>query len=88
MAVYVDRSVHRLGRMKTCHMIADTLDELHAMAEAIGCDPSWFQVSRSGVPHYDIPLFRKERAIARGAVVSGTRDFAAVMRKIKIRVTA
>jgi hypothetical protein len=84
MAVYVDRSRHKLGRMITCHMLADTLDELHAMARRIGSKPSWFQMSRTGVPHYDIPLFRRADAIRFGAIETNRRETAAIMERTRL----
>ena len=55
MAVYVDTSVSRLGRMVMCHMAADTIAELHAMADAIG-------VARR---HYQGPSHRHQVALPR-----------------------
>lgn len=81
MAVYVDHFAHRLGRMTMCHMIADTLDELHAMADAIGCRRAWFQ--DAGFPHYDLPKFRRARAVALGAIEIDRRTLALKMREIR-----
>ncbi len=38
MTVYVDDMEAEFGNMIMCHMIADTHDELIAMADAIGVD--------------------------------------------------
>jgi len=65
MAVYVDASSNRYGRMIMCHMLADTLQELHAMADKIGVQRKWFQ--EKNVPHYDICKAKRALAVKFGA---------------------
>ena len=43
MAVYVDNMQAQFGRMKMCHMIADSTEELLAMADRIGVARKWIQ---------------------------------------------
>ena len=66
MTVYVDDMKAKFGRMVMCHMIADTFDELHAMADRIGLNRRWFQADASW-PHYDIALSKRALAVAAGA---------------------
>lgn len=73
MAVYVDAAVHPFGRMMMCHMVADSLDELHAMADAIGINRKWFQRHNS-LPHYDICKSKRALAVQHGAVEIGWRE--------------
>lgn len=78
MTVYVDNARHRVGRLVLCHMGADSLDELHAMAMHLGVR-RWFQ-DKPGRPHYDICLSNRARAIAAGAVEVSSRDLVRLMR--------
>lgn len=41
MSVYVDAAIHPCGRMKMCHMMADTRPELVEMADRIGVARKW-----------------------------------------------
>jgi hypothetical protein len=82
MAVYVDSVFIPFRRMLMCHMIADTLDELHEMAEAIGMRRSWFQWQAS-FPHYDVAKGRRAAAIRRGAVVLGRNEYVATMDRLR-----
>jgi hypothetical protein len=71
VTVRVDALRHRTGprgRKSYCHMTADTLEELHAMAERIGRKRCWFEKSRRGVPHYDIDEEFRASAVEAGAV--------------------
>jgi hypothetical protein len=67
VTVYVDDMRARFGRMIMCHMIADSDDELHAMADAIGVARKWHQDKGSG-SHYDIALSKRVLAVGKGAV--------------------
>lgn len=78
MTVYVDAPRHPLGQMIMCHMAADSLDELHAMAERLGLRRH-FQ-DQPGRPHYDICKKNRARAIAAGAVEVSSRTLLTIAR--------
>jgi hypothetical protein len=65
--VYVDDAVHPWRGRRWAHLMADTLDELHAFAEALGLPRRAFQDKRSGA-HYDIDAALREHALRLGAV--------------------
>ena len=52
MTVYVDNMQASYGRMKMCHMVADSTDELLAMADRIGVARKWLQ--KAGTAHAQI----------------------------------
>ena len=66
MTVYVDDmhllAMGRFGQMKMSHMIADTEDELHQMADKIEVRRKWYQGD-----HYDISLSKRRLAVLYGA---------------------
>ena len=68
MAVYVDKAKNKYRRgMLMSHMFADTLAELHAMADHLGLRRKWFQGQKT--PHYDICQTKRKLAMQAGAVV-------------------
>jgi hypothetical protein len=69
MAVYVDNARHPFGRLIMCHMWADTLDELLAMADRIGVSRKWLQQPpKASWVHFDIAQSKRALAIAAGAI--------------------
>ena len=66
MTVYVDDAVHPWRGQRWAHLMADTLDELHAMATRLGIPRRAFQNKTSGA-HYDVTAELREHAIALGA---------------------
>lgn len=88
MAVYVDALVNygwvmRGKQVASCHMIADTLEELHTMALAIGMKLAWFQMSKGDVPHYDLTASRRRDAIAKGAKEISRAEFCKHLEKYR-----
>ena len=84
MTVYVDNMRARYGRMVMCHMLADDLDELHAMAERLGLKRAWFQ--DKGIPHYDISKGKRDLAIDYGAIPINRAQTVTVMRAWRRRI--
>lgn len=81
MAVYVDNMQAPYGRMVMCHMLADTSDELHAMAERIGVARRWVQYPGTAKEHFDICQSKRAKAVAAGAVEIDVRDMARIVRQ-------
>lgn len=79
MTVYVDNINIQYGRMVMCHMMADTLEELHEMADKIGVQRRWFQ-NKPRFPHYDIAKSKKALAIQYGAVEITPQQLVTMMR--------
>ena len=63
MTIYVDDMRAPYGRLIMCHMVADTEQELHTMADKIGVARKWYQGD-----HYDIALSKRALAVQYGAV--------------------
>jgi hypothetical protein len=67
-----------------CHMYADTLEELHAMADKIGLWRSWFQDSPS-LQHYDLTPSKRQMAIRAGAVAQDRRAAVEKWRELRTK---
>lgn len=74
--VYIDDFEAPFGRMKMCHMIADTTEELIAMVDKIGVQRKWIQYPGTANEHFDICLSKKKKAVEFGAVEIFIRDYA------------
>lgn len=81
MTVYVDNMRAQLGRMVMCHMLADTTDELLAMADKIGVNRKWIQSPGTPREHFDIALTKRAEAVKHGAVEITMSQAGAIVRR-------
>lgn len=81
MAVYVDQSKWNLGRMKMCHMIADTSEELEKIAKDIGLNINHIQYKNTPKEHFDICKSKREIAISLGAIEVSSKDLIIIIRR-------
>ena len=65
--VYVDNMRASFGRMVMCHMIADSTEELLAMADRIGVQRKWLQAKGTHREHFDICGSKRKLAVQAGA---------------------
>ena len=49
----------------SCHLTADTLEELHEFAGKLGLRKDWFQ--DKSLPHYDLTVSKRVQAVNKGA---------------------
>lgn len=82
MAVYVDNARISWRGRHWCHLVADTLDELHWFADSLGLRRAWFQAQAS-LPHYDVTVETRSMALSRGAHVVDRRTLVMVGRQLK-----
>jgi hypothetical protein len=80
MAVYVDRARNPYRGMLMCHMVADTMEELHAMADRVGVSREHFQTG-AHLPHYDICHTKRRLAIRAGALEIDRHGLVKMMRE-------
>lgn len=71
----------KFGRMIMCHMIADTREELDAMADAIGVARRWIQYPGTWKEHYDIAVSKRALAVRAGAKEITQRELGEIMHR-------
>lgn len=81
MAVYVDTMRAPYGRMVMCHMIADTHEELIAMAVYIGVSRRWLQHADQPTEHFDVCQAKRALAVKAGAIEITTRQLVLKLRE-------
>ena len=87
MPVYVDGLVnYGTGKgywkdRKSCHLIADSVEELIEFAVGIGLQKSWFQPKSS--PHFDLDEERRIMAVSKGAVELNRLEFVKKLHEIR-----
>ncbi len=87
LAVYVDNVRITWRGRQWCHLVADSLDELHEFAKSLGLKRSWFQ-SQASLPHYDVTIEVREVALSRGANQADRRTLISRGRQLKLELHA
>jgi Protein of unknown function (DUF4031) len=85
--VYVDAAVWHWQGLKWAHLLADDTDELHRFAARLGIHRASYQgPPRTSVPHYDLTLYERHRAIALGAIACSREEIVAIVRRMRRRI--
>lgn len=85
MSVYVDDERHRFGRMQMGHMMADSTEELLAMADRIGVARKWIQHAGEPKEHFDVCWSKRVLAVSFGAIRVNPRKFVELIRARRAR---
>jgi len=90
MAVYVDDMykipMGQFGKMKMSHLYADTVLELHQMADKIGISRKWYQGPPKTInPHYDVCMSKRVLAIEHGAKPVTLREGLKIVKQMRMK---
>ncbi|WP_260843833.1 DUF4031 domain-containing protein [Robbsia andropogonis] len=85
LAVYVDNARLAWRGRHWCHLVADSLDELHGFATALGLKRGWFQ-AKASLPHYDVTVEVRDIALSRGAMHADRRTLVSRGRQLKVEL--
>lgn len=85
MAVYVDNAKVKWRGRQWCHLVADTIEELHEFANQLGMQRKWFQHAAS-YPHYDVTVEVREIALSTGAIEGDRIKIISCARKMKAQL--
>lgn len=89
MSVYVDKMMVCLRNKnwpysQACHLVADSVQELHIFAWKIGLHKSWFR-DKPELPHYDLTYGMRNRAVFFGAIEVDSKKIVEMMKKNRSR---
>lgn len=85
MAIYVDFMQIEFKGYKWCHMLADSLQELHEFAAYIEIDKRLFHRNAS-YPHYDVTVQMREIALKHGAIPANRKKIIECAKKLKVEL--
>ena len=82
MAVYVDKLRDYGWRHgPSCHLVADSVEELMEFAVGMGLQREWFQPKST--PHFDLTAEGRGLAIEHGAIELDQREFVKKIRELR-----
>ena len=84
MSIYVDTMRPCLKNMtwshnESCHLVADSIEELHEFAGQLGLKRSWFQ-NHPRLLHYDLTQNKRRLAVKKGAIEITTFELVSIMK--------
>lgn len=82
MTIYVDNECISWKGKQWCHLVADSLAELHEFAQQLGLRRSWFQ-EQSVYPHYDITITLRDKALTLGALMGNRHTIISCAKRLK-----
>ena len=68
---------------RSCHLVADSVKELHEFAGLLGLRMEWFQ-KWPHIPHYDLTEGMRWKAIRLGAIEIDRKKFAEIVKKYRL----